>query len=89
MRKKIVVSFISLIVILTALNGQDYYYSNNRKININKADNWVVIQSFDDEKNEIVNAIRDQKGMKVKQKLRPERGIFWLEIDEGKEIFKL
>ena len=66
--------------------AQDYYYSDNRKLNLTKSNNWIVVQISEQDKNIFKGAITDISAAHVKQNLKPERGIYWLEIFEGNDI---
>lgn len=79
--------FIMISQMLISLTfAQDYYYSDNRKLNLTKSDNWIVVQISKQDKNVFTKAMTDISAAHIKQNLKPERGIYWLEISEGNDI---
>jgi len=63
--------------------AQDYYYSDNRKTYITKSDNWIVVQIREQDRPGFSQVIAQTSTARIKQHLKPERGIYWLEIPRG------
>lgn len=72
-------------VILHALEiyAQDYYYSNNQKIYFTKSDHWIVVQIEEQGRPGFSNVLAQTGAARIRQQLKPERGIYWLEIPRG------
>jgi thermitase len=64
--------------ITTSVFSQDFFYSNNRKYYIKKADHWVIMQMKVESLN-IIDVVHDNASLKVRKTLVPQRGIFLLE----------
>jgi thermitase len=85
--KALVIIFIALAFIFTIpIIAQDFYYSDGRKIYIEKADNWITVQYFKEDLDGIHDDIHGNGTFVIRKELIPERGIFWLEIDKDSPI---
>ncbi|MFA4937234.1 MAG: hypothetical protein WC575_03040 [Patescibacteria group bacterium] len=66
--------------------GDYYYYSDNRRIYLDKADNWFVIQiAAKDQQTKLEQFLRDSSPIRLKQVLNEERGFFWMEFSANIE----
>ncbi len=63
--------------------AQDYYYSDNRKIIINRADHWIAVQVERQDQEAFEQVLSKSSTVKLKQVLNKERGIYWIEIAPG------
>jgi len=76
-------SLFAIILFANTLTAQDYYYyySAGRKIFMDKAPHWVVIQIDNvDVNREVLEERLNQDGeLKIRKTLDSERGFYWLE----------
>jgi hypothetical protein len=80
--------FFALIVMILCGSGasyaqQDYYYSDNRRIYFTKSDNWIVVQIHERDRVELAQRLEQIPQLRIKQVLKPGRGIYWLETSRG------
>jgi subtilisin family serine protease len=59
--------------------GQDYYYSNNERHYIERAENWVTVQVKPEDTVRFGNIVNEEPFLKIRKTLVPGRGIYWLE----------
>lgn len=77
--------FISVMLGISAI-GQDYYYSNNRKIYLEKAVHWLTVQVSEDSVDIFRSKTLNSLNIKEIGRLLPERHFFWVEKRDGSEI---
>jgi len=82
MKRNIFILIGCLFLMAPALKGQDYYYSDNRKIHFDKAEHWVVVQVAEKDRLGFEQTLEQISAFHVKQALKPGRGIFWIETAE-------
>ena len=69
-----------LLVLTSTVQAQDrYYYSDERKIPIEQAEQWKVIQIPENAQSALSNAIDRRSDLHLREALAPERGFYWLE----------
>lgn len=66
--------------------GDYYYYSDNRRINLDETDNMIVVQIAKDQRTKLKQFLSDFPAIHLKATLNEERGLFWLEIFANTKI---
>jgi hypothetical protein len=82
MKRNIFIIIGCLFLLASALKGQDYYYSDNRKIHFEKANHWIVIQVAGDDRPGFEQIVAQIGALGIKQALKPDRGIYWLKTNK-------
>jgi len=78
MKRNIFIIIGCLFLFASALKGQDYYYSDNRKIHFEKASHWIVVQVAEEDRPGFERIVAQVGALHIKQALEPDRGIYWL-----------
>lgn len=56
-----------------------YYYSDERKIPIERAEHWTVVQIPETARSALTDALSRQSGVRLRSAVDSERGFYWLE----------
>jgi serine protease len=80
---KILISVFFVFVLSFAAFGQEFYYSNNEKHYLSKATNWLSVQVKAEDSLKFIEKIGHQEMVSIKEHLIPERGIFWLQLEQS------
>lgn len=83
---KILISVFFVFGLSFAAFGQDFYYSNNEKHYLSKATNWLSVQVKAEDSLKFRAKIGNQEMVSLKEHLIPERGIFWLQLEQSAMI---
>lgn len=71
-----------IIIVTSTINAQNYYYSNNRRIFINKSEKWLVVQVPENSQSSFREIVNEDRGIRIKQTIRQERGFYWVESSD-------
>jgi hypothetical protein len=82
--RTLVTGLASVLVLATAVYGQgdSYYYSDERKIPIERANHWAVVQIPDTAGEALTGALSRRSSVGLRRAVSPERGFYWLESEE-------
>ena len=83
--KNLPIILILSLVSITVL-GQDFYYSNNRKYYLEKAEHWATIQVKEKDINNFKSKNIEKLSLYLRQELYADRGFFWLEMNDHSSI---
>ncbi len=70
---------ILLVAIVEPAKGQDFYYGNNRKIFLQKVDNWLMVQVREDRIDQFRNETLNNFKLKEKPSPLQRRNFLWIE----------
>ncbi len=78
--KQLATLLATLLLLASAVQAQDrYYYSDERKIPIEQAERWKVIQVPESAQAALTRALARRPDIGLRRALDPERGFYWLE----------
>ncbi len=83
--KTFAIFFISVVLGISAI-GQDFYYSDNRKIYLEKAEHWLTVQVTEDGTEKFKDETLDKFDLKERLRIYPEHHFFWVEKRDGSKI---
>lgn len=67
-------------------SAQDFYYSDERKIPIEQAEQWKVIQISEGPEASLVNALSRQPDVDLQRVVDSERGFYWLKAKSQQSL---
>ncbi len=65
---------------------KDFYYSDNRKIYLEKAEHWLTVQVTEDGTEKFKDETLDKFDFEIRLRIYPERHFFWVEKRDGSKI---
>jgi len=70
----------------TAFGQGHHYYSDERQIPIEQAEQWKVIQIPATGKSALTSALSRQPDVQIREVLDAERGFYWLETEDQQAL---
>jgi hypothetical protein len=85
--KRLALLFAALLLLAPAAWAQSrYYYSDERKIPIERAESGAVVQIPETARTALTDALSRQPGVRLRSALDRERGFYWLEANERQPL---
>ena len=77
----------ALLFLSSTAYGQDrYYYSDQRKIPIEKSESWKVVKTAPDVGPALTRALASRSDLRLRKALDTERGFYWLAASGGQAL---
>jgi hypothetical protein len=85
--KRLAAVLAALVFLSSAAYAQDrYYYSDERKIPIEQAEKWKVIQIPETAQAALTSALSRRPDVRLRKVLNADRGFYWLEAEERQAL---